>query len=144
MQGTLPTREVVWRGTGLCIDVSGKLSFCSVTTYRHGWPRACASWSWNRPGNFLQSRQYTLHDVLVDGCVLGMRGRDGELIYKKWDVITIHELVARSLSVLRCPGGHARSSNFDLRGTHNYPEGMVMVKTFLRASFKVYPRCCNP
>ena len=109
------------------------MSLCDyVHAWSIEWPRACAYWSWNQTIRFLQSRPCMLHDVLVDGCSLGMRGRDGGLIYKRWRVITTMESVARSLSVFRCPGdGHPHSANFDLKNTQHYPEKLT--NAFLHA-----------
>ena len=54
-----------------------------------------------------------------------MRGRDGELILKRWRVITTHPKVEDRLSVFACNKQHQHSQNFKLWETQHYPEEIV-------------------
>ena len=104
-------------------------SFTILSTYVHGWaiewPKRCAYWGWNQTRKFLSSRNYPLYDFTLDGCELGMRGRDGLLVFKRWRVVTTHSKVKENLVVFECSKTHERSKNFNLRDTQHYPEGMM-------------------
>ena len=104
-------------------------SFTILSTYVHGWaiewPKRCAYWGWNQTRKFLSSRNYALHDFVLDGCELGMRGRDGLLVFKRWRVVTTHSEVKEKLVVFACSKTHEHSKNFNLRDTQHYPEGMM-------------------
>ncbi|OLQ05109.1 Retrovirus-related Pol polyprotein from transposon TNT 1-94 [Symbiodinium microadriaticum] len=110
-------------------------NFVELTGFVHAWavewPRSCAYWSWHQTEKFLSSRHYVLHDVPVDGCALGMRGRDHLLIAKRWRVVTTHPAVAEGIRVYRCSREHEHSKDFDLRATQHYP--VVLVQSFFDA-----------
>ena len=71
------------------------------------------------------SRNYPIHDFTLDGCELGMRGRDGLLVFKRWRVVTTHSKVKENLVVFECSKTHEHSKNFNLRDTRHCPEGMM-------------------
>ena len=110
-------------------------SFMELSQFVHGWaiewPLRCAYWNWRQTQSFLRTRTYPLYSFTVDGCALGMRGRDGELILKRWRVITTHPKVEDCLSAFACNKQHQHSQNFNLPETQHYPEEMVTA--FLQA-----------
>ena len=101
----------------------------SFDLYVHGWaiewPKRCAYWGWNQTRKFLSSRNYPIYDFTLNGCELGMRGRDGLLVFKRWRVVTTHSKVKENLVVFECSKSHEHSKNFNLRDTQHYPEGMM-------------------
>ena len=104
-------------------------SFAILSTYVHGWaikwPKRCAYWGWNQTRKFLSSRNYSIYDFTLDGCELGMRGRDGLLVFKRWRVVTTHSKVKENLVVFECSKTHEHFKNFNLQDTQHYPEGMM-------------------
>ena len=81
-------------------------NFVSLTKFTHGWaiewPARCAYWSWGQAQNFLRASRPTLYDCRVDACAAGMKGNDGELVSKRWRVVTTHAGVAEGLGGLTC------------------------------------------
>ena len=74
----------------------------------------------------LSSRPREVFTSLVDGCAVGMVGKDGNPIRKRWRVDCDYDYkpLASSLDTIRCTEDHVHSESFDLRETQHYPLDM--------------------
>ena len=114
----------LWKNLGVLISPVEHVALALKPFFAVEWPKTCQYWNWKDVVKTLSSRPREVFTSLVDGCAVGMVGKDGNPIRKRWRVDCDYKPLASSLDTIRCTEDHVHSESFDLRETQHYPLDM--------------------
>ena len=91
------------------------------------WPRHNTGWERNDVKEFFDTHP-EFHEVLFDGCAVGMRAKDGNPIKKPWKLMTTSKRIKSFFENMRCnhhPSEHTKAAGSETSRTAFYPPEMT-------------------